>query len=194
MENNGARLEMDPETVRKLSAGKGELWHAAHSDGSDNRVNGELVAEVSTVSFSAAFLTAGFLWLRKKFRNRGKTRQDLAAEKEAVKIGKTCSALEAQMLDYIRSAQEGRIDGELLGDLIHTLEEAGGYYRAGKLTVPDGKELTEMRKSIGEFTAAMAPDASVQPDRETGSAGQDEFSLIRNLLIRQKELTGSREG
>ena len=95
----GVQLTIGPEIIRKLSSGQNSLWSAAHGDGSENRINGEAVAETAEYSFSLAFLTAGLMWARKQFRNRDKTKNDLAAEKEAARINKTASALEAQLKD-----------------------------------------------------------------------------------------------
>ena len=36
-------IEINPDIIRKLSTGNGKLWSAAHQDGSDNRINGDVV-------------------------------------------------------------------------------------------------------------------------------------------------------
>ena len=190
MENVGTRLHIDPETLSLLSSGNQTLCSAAHYDGSDNRINGEAVVEAATVSFSIAFMTAAFMWLRKKFRNRGKTKNDLAAEKEAARINRTSVALEEMLLEYIRSAQEGMICAESLDELIETLEEVHGYAESGKLVVLNNQALGEIRRSVSAFTAAIAEIRSVHPVRESGSTGSDEFCLIREQLLKQKELIG----
>ena len=45
--------------------------------------------------------------IRKLFRNRNKSWQDLEDEKEAYRINKTCGSLEEMLLEYLRAAQEG---------------------------------------------------------------------------------------
>ena len=114
----GVFPEIDPETTEKLASETKKLWTAAHEDGSDNRVNGDAVLEASSYDLTFGFLAAGFMWVRKLFRNRGKTREDLKAEKEAAGINRTCGALEQMLLEYFRSAQEGAVDGEALDELI----------------------------------------------------------------------------
>ncbi len=73
-------ITIDPELIRKLGAEE-KLWSAAHYDGSKNRINEDAILEAGSVSLG--ILTALALWCRKRFRNRGKTKEDLAAEKEA---------------------------------------------------------------------------------------------------------------
>ena len=184
----GVKLEMNPEIIGKLSSGKEKLWLAAHEDGSKNRINGEAVAEASSYSFIFGFLAAGGMWIRKKFRNRGKTKEDLAAEKEAAKINRTSGALEEMLLEYIRAAQKGVVEEDSLDELIDTLEEMHGYHQAGKLSVPGRGELAELRKSITEYTAALAESRSAPPVRGMKLSGEDDFCLLREQLIRQKEL------
>ena len=94
------------------------------------------------------------------------------------------------LLDYFQAAQEGSVGKEALDELIDTLEEMRGYYRSGKLKVPGEKLLTEIRKSITGYTAELAA-ASGRPVQETGAQDADEFSLIREQLIRQRELLPS---
>ncbi len=101
------KLGIDPEIMEKLSVGEGKLWCAAHADGSDNRIDGEAILEASTFGADIGLLEAGVQWIRKLFRNRGKTREDLAAEKEAAGINLTCGSLEQMLLDYFRAAKKG---------------------------------------------------------------------------------------
>ena len=186
MNPESAWLRIRPEIIEKIRSGGGVLWHPAHGDGSDNRINGDAIADTATVSFSLAFLTAGTLWVRKAFRNRNKTRQDLAVEKEAARIQKTIDALEERLLAYIRQAQEGAAGGEALDDLIGVLEEARTVYQTGKLVVADQAALAEIRKSVQDYTDALA-ESKAAP--KAPARGEDDFERIRNLLIRQKQLT-----
>ena len=190
MANVGVKLRIDPEIIGKLTSGKSELWFAVREDGSKNRINGEAVGEAATVSFSLAFLVAGFQWLRKKFRNRGKTKEDLAAEKKAAAINRASDALEEMLLEYLRAAREGDVDMEALDDLTDTLKEVEGYYLGGELAVPGEKELAEIRKSVADFTAEIAESKAAGPVREDGAAGTNDFGRIRDQLVRQKELIG----
>ena len=180
-------MEINPEIIRKLSTGNGKLWYAAHDDGSDNRINGDVVMEASTYGAEFGFFAAAAQWIRKKIKNKGKTQDDLAAEKEAKRINNTSGALEEMLLEYFRAAQEGRVGKETLDELIDTLEEMRGYYQSGKLKVPDMSILTEMRKSIAGYTAVLAAESG-KPVQETEPRDADEFSQIRNQLIRQREL------
>ena len=184
----GVQLTINPEIIRELGSGQNSLWSAAHGDGSENRINGEAVAETAEYSFSLAFLTAGLMWARKKFRNRDKTKEDLAAEKEAARINKTASALEAQLKDCLQAAQEGMISQEALDDLIDTLEEMDGYDQAGKLTVTNVREAAEIRGRITDFTAAIEGKTAGPTHPEGEKPEKGEFALIRKQLIRQKEL------
>jgi len=43
MNANMRTLNIDPEIVTKLSSGDSKLWLAAHEDGSDNRINGDVI-------------------------------------------------------------------------------------------------------------------------------------------------------
>ena len=186
----GVQLTIHPEIIRKLGSGRNSLWSAAHGDGSENRINGEAVAKTAAYSFSLAFLTTALMWARKQFRNRDKTKNDLAAEKEAARINKTALALEAQLKDYLLAAQEGMISPEGLDDLTAVLEEMDGYSRAGKLTVTNVQEAAEIRGRITDFTAAIEGKTAVQPHPEAEKPQEGEFALIRKQLIRQKELIG----
>ena len=180
-------MKINPEIIRKLSAGNGKLWSAVHQDGSDNRINGDVVLEASTYGAEFGFFAAAAQWIRKKVRNRGKTQDDLAAEKEAIRINNTSGALEEMLLEYFRAAQDGSVGKETLDELIGTLEEMKGYYQSGKLKVPDMSILTEIRKSIAGYTAALAAESG-KPVQETETRDADEFSLIREQLIRQRDL------
>ena len=183
----GVNLEMNPALVEKLSGGQ-KLWSAAHEDDSKNRINGDAILEAGSYGTSVGILAALFMWIRKKFRNRGKTKEDLAAEKEAGHINRTCGALEAMLLEYIRSAREGMIEEENLDELIGNLEEMRGYDQAGKLVLPGKTELTEIRKSIEKYTEAIAMQNAVRPFRAGNAAGESEFRLLRDQLAQQREM------
>ena len=182
----GKKLEMNAELAEKLGKGK-SCCYAAHEDGSENRINGDAVMEAASYHTSLGVLAALMMWGRKKFRNRGKTADDLSAEKEAARINNTCGALEEMLLEYIRSARDGMIDEEGLDELIDTLEEVQGYHRDGKLVIPDREGLAEIRKSIADYTAAIADSGSAQSARIAGTAGDDEFGRIREQLAAQRE-------
>ncbi len=190
MTDTGVNLEINPEVTAKLSAGQ-KLWFASRDDGSANRINGDAVLEAGSYSVSLGVLAALGMWIRKKFRNRGKTKEDFAAEKEAAEINRTCVALEQMLLEYIQSAQKGVFDAEAVGELNDTLEAMQRYDQAGKLVVPGRKELAEIRKSIADYTEAMAKSKSVQPDRTAGTARTNEFGAVRELLKRQAALLES---
>lgn len=182
-----AHLEMDAEAIVKLGRGRG-LWSAAHYDGSKSRIDGDAVLDAASYGIPLGILTALFMWIRKKYRNRGKSREELAAEQEAAGINRTCRALEAMLLEYIQAAQEGRIDEEALDELIGTLEEMHGYAQAGKLRIPDGEDLKRIRAGIAAYTLAIAGERNARPVPEAGTAGADEFSGIRDQLILQRKL------
>ena len=150
MINVGVKLEINPLFIEKLSSGRHKLWSAAHPDGSDNRINSDMVLEASAYGLDFGLIAAGAQWIKKKFRNRGKTKEDFAAEKEAARINRTSGALEVMLLEYFQAAQKGSIDEEGLDELIETLSEMQGYYQSGKLAVPGESELAEMRRSIAE--------------------------------------------
>ena len=183
----GLNLDINPELLPDLDAGQ-KLWHAAHGDGSDNRINPDTVLEASTYSAYAGALAALFMGIRKKFRNRGKTKADLAAEKEAAKINRTCGALEELLSEYIRSAREGQVDEETLGELTDALGEMKAYEQAGKLAVPGKAELAEIRKSIAGWTAAMAQGRPGRPAEPAAAGETNEFGLLREQLVWQREL------
>ena len=182
-------LEISPEIISKLSSEDNKLWLAAHEDGSDNRINGEAILNTSS-KYGEWFgvISAVFQGIRKLFRNRNKTWRDLEAEKEAYRINKTCGALEQMLLEYIQAAREGTAaDQESLDELIDTLDEIHGYYQSGKLVVPGEKELSEIRKSIEEYTAEITSDRPVRAAQDGQKANADEFVLIRELLLKQKQ-------
>ena len=181
-------LEIDPEIIRKLSSGDCKLWLAAHEDGSDNRMNGDVILKASGYGTEFGVIAAASQWVRKMFRNRNKTWLDLEAEKEAYRINNTCGALEEMLLEYIQAAQEGTaVDGEALDELIDTLEEMHGYNQEGKLIIPGKKELSEIRKSIAAYTAAASGNDAGCPAQEDTDPNADDFLLIRELLMKQKE-------
>ena len=182
----GVRLEINQEIIRKLSSKKAGLWTAAHDDGSANRINENAVIEAAGYSTTLGILSAVFQGLRKKFRNRGKTKEDLEAEKEAAEINRASGALEQMLLDYLRAAQEGSVDEESLDELIKTLEEIMDCKQSGKLIVPGKKELAEICESIVKYTEAMTGSKPLQPIQA------DEFSLIRDQLIAQRKWIGKK--
>ena len=188
MEENmqGCKLKIYPEILAKLSSGKEKLWVAAHPDGSDNRINGDVILEASSYGTGFGLLAAAAQLIRRRFRNRGKTRSDLLAEKEAAEINRTCIALEEMLLEYFQAVQNGSVDEEALNELIDTLEKMHGYFQSGKLRIPGEKDLVEMRKCIADYTAAITGDQSPSPVGKAESSGKDEFFLIRELLLRQK--------
>ena len=188
MPDTDAKLNIDPELISKLSAESGKLWSAAHEDDSKNRINGDTILEASTYGAPIGIIAALLMWFRKKFRNRRKTKEDLAAEKEASRINRTCGALEEMLLEYIRAAQEGVTDVESLDELTDTLEEMHGYYQSGKLAVPGRQELAGIRRTVAEYTAAMEGSRSVAPARSKESSEGDEFLLIKELLLKQREI------
>ena len=179
-----AGLDISPEILEKLSPGSGEICFAGHGDGSDNRIDGDAILDTAGYSFSLASIQAGFMWLRKKFRNRGKTKEDFAAEKEAAGINLTCTALKEMLLEYLRSAREGEIDGETLCDLVKTLEETDRAYKAGKLIVRDAGLLKEIREKVTVFTDAVTGKQAARP---AGTSSESEFGLIREQLVRQRD-------
>ena len=186
MTRTDIRLKANPEILQKLRSADAVLWTAAHRDGSDNRINWDAVVDADIVgSISLSILAVAFQGVRKAFRNRAKTKEDLAAEKEAAKINRTCGALSQMLLEYMEAAQEGSIDRESLDELIDVLKEMDGYYQAGKLTIPDERALLEICKSIAAYTAALTDEAQ-ESEITSGKA----FRLIRELLIRQRERIG----
>lgn len=188
MTNVGVKLEIDPVITEKLNSENEILWTAAHDDGSGNKINGEAVAYAASYDLNAGAITAGILGLRKLFRNRGKTKEDFAEEKEARRINDTCIAIKALLLEYIQFATNGEINEQSLFFLINRLEEIQEYYESGKLIIPGSGELAEIRRSITAFTAAIADGRSV---RYSATAEDDGFRVIRESLIRQQEMIGA---
>ena len=185
MADIGGKLEMDQKTIAKLRSGQ-KFWAASHDDGSKNRINEDAVLEAASCDLSLGILTALFMWVRKKFRNRGKTKGELTAEKEAAKINRSCRALDVMLLEYVQSAQKGMIDEETLDDLIRTLEEMHGYDQAGKMIIPDREVLIEIRDAIVKYTSLITDGRVVRlvlPSETTG-----DFNIIRDQLMRQREL------
>ena len=126
--------------------------------------------------------------LRKMFRNKKKSHEELAAEKEAAMINRTVGALEEMMLEYIQAATKGSVDEEALDERTDTMGEIRGYYQAGKLKITDQNAMAEIRKSIMKFTNAMAEAKHVAIPAEPDRAGKDEFCVIMKQLAMQKEL------
>ncbi len=182
----GGKLRIDPEVISKLGSGDSCFCFAVHGDGSENRINGEAIVEATVLEPSLGIVTAVFQGIRKAFRNRGKTKEDLAAEKEAAKINKTCGALNLQLLDYIRAAQEGGIEEDDLDTLIDTFRETEEYSRSGKLKVTDEKNLAALCKSIVSYTAAVTGGPAAD-DQDAEMPVADMFCLIREQLTRQKK-------
>jgi len=191
MAQTGIRLEVNPEVIQKLRSSDAVLWIAAHKDGSDNRVNWNAVADADIVGgASLGILAAVFQGLKKAFRNRGKTKDDLTAEKEAANINRTCGALSQMLLEYMEAAQAGSIDRESLDELIEVLEEIDGYYQAGKLKIPDDKAMLEIYKSITAYTAALIEGGNAQPSQGIEITARPAFRLIQAQLIQQREWIG----
>ena len=91
--------------------------------------------EASSYGMFLGILDAIGQWIRKTFRNRNKSNDDLQAEKEAVKINTTCDALEVMLEDYLKAAQHGTIDEESLTELIDTLTLMQKYRQGGTISV-----------------------------------------------------------
>ena len=190
MIHTGLNLDVNPELIAKLSAGQ-MICHASHDDGSANRINTDAVLEAGSYATSFGILAALFMWIRKRFRNRGKTKEDLAAEKEAAEINRTCGALEVLLMEYLQSAREGLINEESSGELIDVLAAVQGYEASGKLDVPGREELAAIRRSIAEYTGEIAESRSVRPGLKEAAAGKNEFRTIRELLLQQREMLGA---
>lgn len=192
MAHTDVKLTIDPAVIGKLDLGSAALWTAAHSDGSDNRVNWDAVFEAETVDTSLGILTAVFQGLRKAFRNRGKTREDLAAEREAAQINRTCVALRQMLLEYLLAAQAGSVEEEALDELIETLAEMHGYQRSGKLSITGKSELATIADSIAEYTDAIARSRDPRAVQRPEAPAEDDFCRISELLTRQKAWVGAR--
>ena len=194
MMQTGIRLKVNPEILQKLRSADAVLWTAAHRDGSDNRINWDAVVDADIVgSISLSILAVAFQGVRKAFRNRAKTKEDLAAEKEAAKINRTCGALSQMLLEYMEAAQAGSVDGESLDELIDVLKEMAGYDQAGKLTIADAGALPDICQSITAYTAALTGGGNEQPARGPEITASRAFRQIRVQLIRQRERIGEEE-
>ncbi len=136
--------------------------------------------EASSYGTGFGILAAAAQWIRKRFRNRGKTRLDLEAEKEAARINRTCGALEEMLFEYFLHAQEGSVDPEALCELTGVLREVTEYSRAGKLLVPGEKDLEAMYAAAG-ITAALSGGKPLPPPQET--EGTDAFSRMLDQLL-----------
>lgn len=181
MTHTDTKLTIDPEIVSKLHSGESGFCFAAHSDGSDNRIDSDAIMDAATVGATIGIMTAVFQGLKKAFRNRGKTQDDLQAEKEAAKINKTCGSLDLLLGDYLEAAQKGIVEEDDLDLLIDTLRDTESCYQSGKLKVSGEKELAVISQSIADFTAAMTGCEAA----ETSAA--DPFRRILEQLVRQKE-------
>lgn len=195
MPSFNVRLSVSPEILEKLASedqlGPGEkLFCAAAYDGSDNRIDSEAILDASVHGLDVGLLTAAGMWIRKRFRDRGKTRADLAVEKEAARINLTCTALSEMLLEYLRAAREGSVDGESLGELIDNLSWVSGYYGAGKLVTPCKKDLAAVRAAVGDFTAALEKEKNVRPAQIDALPDRNDLILLREYLLRQQQLLG----
>ena len=183
MAHTNVKLEINPEIIEKLSLGGGKLWIAAHEDDSKNRVDVEAIADAALLDIVTGFFVAGYQLLKKRLRNLGKTKDDVAAEKEASQINRTCGALEQMLLEYIRAAQEGEIDAEALDELIGTLKEMQGYYEARKLSLPGESTLVAIGDSVAVFTANLLGSEAA---RKAEASATNLFSRISAHLLQQK--------
>ena len=191
MANIDVKLNIASEILTKLGAGTSGLWTAAHYDGSDNRIDENAILEDASYDISLGIFSAVFQGIRKAFRNRGKTKEDLLAEKEAAGINKTCAAFDLMLLDYLRETQSGTLEEESLDDLLGTIQEMETYARSGKLKVPGQKELAAIHQGIAEFTAALT-GAPAQPALAADAPAAEQFARIRELLTRQKQWLGAK--
>lgn len=181
----GVSLVIDQELVDKISLEKGRLWTAAHDDGSNNRFDGNAVADAATISFGLSAIVAGFMGAKKAYKNKDKSEEDLKAEKEARKINEVCDSLTAWLQEYIRSAKDGMIDEKSFDYLSSILQELHEYNEAGKLAIPGKEELAELKKNITEYTSAIAESKGYEPAEASDS---DDFYMIREQLLMQKKL------
>ena len=176
-----AQMKVNPEIITKLSATTAPLWAATHDDGSGNRINSNEIIDAATVHISMGIIAGLFEGIKKAFRNRGKTKDDFAAEKEAAKINTACVSSELMLRDYLRAAATGDLDQETLDDAIDSLNEIQGYEQAGKLNVLGKKELNEICQCVAAYTSALTGAKAA----DVPSAGQ--FRFIRDQLIKQRE-------
>ena len=195
MPSFNARLSVSPEILKKLASEdqlsqEEKLFCAAAYDGSNNRINSDAIIDASSHGLDVGLLTAAGLWIRKRFRDRRKTRADLAVEKEAARINQTCTALSEMLLEYLRAAQEGSVDAESLGELTDNLSWVSGYYGAGKLITPCKKDLAAIRAAVGDFTAALEKEKNARPAQIDASPDRNDLILLREYLLRQQQLLG----
>ena len=190
MVKTGTKMEINPDLITRLSTEE-KLWGAVNNDGSENEIDEDAVIEAASYDTSLGILTGLFMWGRKKIRNKAKTKEDLLAEKEAKRINNISFVLADSLLEYLQSAQEGSISEENLDELIEITEEMSQYYQAGKLVIWDKEILPEIRSSIAEFTDTALKEKTALPQQEAGTDGSDDFRLIRELLLKQKELIGN---
>ena len=107
MKDTGIHMEIHQEIIDKLSAGKGSIWIAAHNDGSDNKINEDAILDTASYSIFLAVLSTIGQSLRKMFRNKKKSHEELAAEKEAAKIiGISVSSVES--MEILRESIDSR--------------------------------------------------------------------------------------
>ena len=71
MKQVGARLQVNPDIIKKLSSENHVLWSAAHNDGSDNRFDENDVLESASYGVFSGILAAAFQGIKKAFGNRG---------------------------------------------------------------------------------------------------------------------------
>ena len=181
----GINLIIDQELSDKISLERERLWAASHDDGSNNRFDVETVADAATLSFSLSAIVAVVAGAKKVYKNKDKSKDDLKAEKEAKKINEVCDSLIAWLQEYICSAQNGMIDEKALDYLSDILQELHIYNKEGKLAISGKEELAELRESITEYTSEIAENKGFGPAEVSGS---DDFYMIRDQLIRQKEM------
>lgn len=179
------KLSIDPEIVNALGPDRAPLWCAAHADGSDNRVDADAVLDAAGYGVTFGVLSAVSQFFRKTFKNRGKSQEDLAAEKETAGINRTCAALEEMLREYFLKAQEGTIDGEALDELTDTLGTVQGYAREGRLKTPGIRELRLICDRMAAFTAALTGSPAGQP--APSMPAEEAFRFIGEQLIRQKK-------
>ena len=183
-----ARLTIDPQIVSALGSDKATLWRAAHGDGSDNRINADAVMDVAAYSTALGVVSAVSQFFRKAFKNRKKTAEDLAAEKEAAAINQTCVANAEMLREYLLNAMEGKLDGQALDELIESLQTVQRFARKGLLETPGNKELAQLCESVAAFTAALSGSPAEKPAPSIQVA--DAFGFLLEQLIRQKEHIG----
>ena len=168
---------MAVEIIEKLSGKSGKYWSAAHVESSGSRVDLNVSKKIDPFLFPELNLDSiGVEAVKKLIHNSGKTQH------------KTCGALEEMLLEYFQAAQKGLIDENALDELIDTLDEIRGYYAFGKMKVPGEIELAEIRRSIASYTGAISEEKGKQAVQDADVPDEDEFTWIRNQLLRQKEL------